>query len=299
MKRMTWSLFLSVLSASGLFADLLVSRGFSGVDRYSNDGVFLGNWIAAGAGGLSDAQGVTVLPNGDLLVGDFDNDNILRFAANGTFLNVFASGAVIRTPFDVVVGTGGDVFVANAGGLNTIARLDPTTGAVIAASFTSGNISPIGGPQYMAFGPTLALTDIAGRLFRFDPTTGVHISTFFFDNPEGVAYAANGDLYLAQRISNNVLRLPAGGGPAQIVIPMGSFGGEPADIAIGPNGLLYVSADAIYRFDVSGAAGVLVDSFGTGGEFLVFTSDIPESATGAMGAVALAWLAFLARRRAA
>ena len=40
-------------------------------------------------------------------------------------------------------------------------------------------------------------------------------------------------------------------------------------------GSLYLSADKIYRFDVSGANGVLVDSFGTGGEFLVFTP-VPE-----------------------
>ena len=86
------------------------------------------------------------------------------------------------------------------------------------------------------------MTDIAGRLFRFDPFTGAHISTVLLDNPEGVAYAANGDLYVAQRISNNVLRFPLGGGLAEEVIAMGAFEGSPADLEFGPDGLLYLSS---------------------------------------------------------
>jgi hypothetical protein len=58
---------------------------------------------------------------------------------------------------------------------------------------------------------------------------------------------------------------------------------------------LYLSADKIYRFDVSGANGVLVDSFGTGGEFMVFTP-VPEPGTAAMSLIAaLAWAVFKRR----
>jgi len=271
---------LTMAPGSILFADLLVSRGALGVERYTNSGTFLGTIIAPGSGGLVDAQGAAVSPAGEIFVGDFANDNILRYDASGNFLNVFASGVAVDTPFDVVFGTGGNLFVASAGPDSNITRLDQNTGAVITANFTSGNVSPIGGPQYLEFGPALAITDIAGRLFRFDPSTGVHISTSFFDNPEGVAYNAAGDLFVAQRISDNVLRLPAGGGPAQIVLPNGAFSGAPADMEIGPDGLLYLSADRIYRFDVSGPVGVLVDSFGNGGEFITFVpAAVPEPGT--------------------
>jgi hypothetical protein len=260
--------------------------------------VFLGTVIAPGAGGLSDAQGVAITPSGGYIVGDFASDSLLRFAPDGSFIDVFASGPAIATPFDVVRGPGGDVFVANAGGLDTVARLNPVTGAVITANFiTDDAMHPTGGPQYLEFGPELAMTDIAGRLFRFDPTTGAHLSTVLLDNPEGVAYAANGDLYVAQRISNNVLRFPFGGGPAQEVIAMGAFNGSPADLEFGPNGLLYLSAEQIYRFDVSGANGVLVDSFGTGGEFMVFApTQVPEPATAALGLIAACALGVFKRR---
>ena len=108
---------------------------------------------------------------------------------------------------------------------------------------------------------------------------------------------AAGDLFVAQRISNNVLKFPFGGGAPSIVVPMGAFAGQPADIAFGPNGLLYIAAtNAIYRFDVSGANGVLVDSFGTGGRFLAFTPSVPEPGTWALMATALALIACYRRR---
>ncbi len=293
---------IAFLAAAFLFcasahAGLLVSRGVAGVDLYTNAGVFVSNLIAPGTGGLSDAQGAAVLPNGDILVGDFNVENILRFSRAGAFISVFATLPDVDNPFDVVVGPDGSVFVANAGGTNTISRFDAVTGALLSPSFTSGNPQPIGGPQYIEFGPSLAVTDIAGRLFRFNPGTGVWISTFFFDNPEGVAYDKAGNLYVAQRISDNVLRLPFGGGPAEEVIPTGAFKGAPADLEFGPNGLLYLSADQIYRFDVSGAKGALVDSFGTGGEFMVFFTDVPEPSSWSLAAAGCLAMILGYRRR--
>jgi hypothetical protein len=124
------------------------------------------------------------------------------------------------------------------------------------------------------------VTDLAGHLFRFNATTGVSTFGNILDNPVGVAFDATGDLFVAQRISDNVLEFPAGGGAALIVIPNGAFAGSPADLAIGPNGLLYVATDsAIYRFDVSGGNGVPVDSFGTGGRYVAFTPAVPEPGT--------------------
>jgi hypothetical protein len=288
--------FALLASSAVAHGNLIVSRGNLGVTHYSNSGVSLGTLITPGSGGLTDAQGVAVAPNGDLLVGDFANSNILRFTSAGAFIGVFSSDGAVDVPFDLVFGPNGNLFVASAGPTSNVARLDQTTGAVINPNFPSGNVTPIGGPQYLEFGPALALSDIAGHVFRFDPNTGVHISTGIFDNPEGVAYAANGDLYIAQRIAGNVIRIPFGGGPVQIVIPDGSFDGPPLDIEFGPDGLLWISATSIYRYDVSALNGVLVDSFGTGGEFITFTSDVPEPSTVALVAAGLAIIGLYRKR---
>jgi trimeric autotransporter adhesin len=296
MKIFTVLLFAGLL-VRPVLADLIVTQGALGVVHYTDNGVSLGTLIAPGTGGLSDARGVAVSPAGDLYISDFANNDILKFNAGGSFLGTFASGANVDVPLGLAFGTGGDLFAASAGAVSNIARVDKTTGLVTNASFTSGNVLVLGGPQYLTFGPSLAVTDIAGHLFRFDPVTGAAISGGAFDNPVGVAFDAAGDLFVAQRISNNVLKFPSGGGAPSIVVAMGAFAGAPADIAFGPDGLLYIAAtNAIYRFDVSGANGVLVDSFGTGGRFLAFTPSVPEPGTWALMAIVLALMACYRRR---
>jgi len=296
MKTIAVLLFTGILS-SPVFADLIVTQGALGVAHYTDSGVSLGTLIAPGTGGLSDARGVAVSPAGELYISDFANSDILKFSASGVFQGIFASGPNVDTPLGLAFGTGGDLFVASAGAVSNIARVDKNTGAVLNASFTSGNVLVLGGPQYLTFGPSLAVTDLAGHLFRFDPVTGIATSGGAFDNPVGVAFDSAGDLFVAQRISNNVLKFPFGGGAPSIVVPMGAFAGQPADIAFGPNGLLYIAAtNAIYRFDVSGANGVLVDSFGTGGRYLAFTPSVPEPGTWALMAATLALIACYRRR---
>jgi sugar lactone lactonase YvrE len=251
-----------------------------GVQRYTNDGVSLGTLIAPGTGGLTDARGVAVGAGGDLFVADFSNSDILRFTSGGSFIGVFASGPNLDAPFGIAFGTGGDLFVASAGNTSNIARVDGTTGAVTNPSFTSGNVLVLDGPHFLAFGMDLAVTDLAGHLFRFDPVTGVATFGNALDNPAGVVFDGAGDLFVAQRISDNVLEYPSGGGAASILIPNGSFAGSPNDLKIGPDGLLYVATSSgIYRFHTDGT---LVDSFGAGGRYMAFAADstvIPEPGT--------------------
>src|SRR5882757_9519942 len=132
MKTIAVLLFTGILS-SPVFADLIVTQGTLGVAHYTDSGVSLGTLIAPGTGGLSDARGVAVSPAGELYISDFANNNILRFTAGGSFLGAFASGPNVDVPLGLAFGTGGDLFVASAGAVSNIARVDKTTGAVLNA----------------------------------------------------------------------------------------------------------------------------------------------------------------------
>ena len=296
--RLLPSLLISGVLCGSAYADLIVTQGTLGVQRYTNDGVSLGTLIAPGTGGLTDARGVAVGSNGDLFVADFSNSDVLRFSSNGTFIGVFASGASVDAPFGIAFGTGGDLFVASAGNTSNIARVDGTTGAVINADFTT-EAGPLvlGGPHFLAFGTDLAVTDLAGHLFRYDPVTGIGTSGVALDNPSGVTFDASGNLFVAQRISDNVLEYPSGGGPHTTFIPNGLFAGSPNDLKIGPDGRLYVAtASGIYRFDSSGN---LVDNFGTGGRYMAFTAEstvVPEPGTWMLVGSGLMFVGMVRRR---
>src|SRR4051794_39820586 len=81
--RVTALVFFFVTFAGGSFATLLVSRGTQGVDRYTDTGAFLGQITAPGSGGLTDARGIAVAPNGDILVADWNLGQILRYNSSG------------------------------------------------------------------------------------------------------------------------------------------------------------------------------------------------------------------------
>ena len=98
---------------------------------------------------------VAVSPAGDLYISDFANNDILKFNAAGVFQSVFASGPNVDVPLGLTFGTGGDLFVASAGAVSNIARVDQNTGLVTNPSFTSGNVLVLGGPQYLTSGPSL------------------------------------------------------------------------------------------------------------------------------------------------
>ena len=120
---------------------------------------------------------------------------------------------------------------------------ESVTGAVNTPNFiTDDPMHPTGGPQYLEFGPELAMTDIAAAACSGSTRLRARtISTLLLDNPEGVAYASNGDLYVAQRISDNVLRFPSAADPARRSSDGRVGEASPADLEFGPNGLLYLS----------------------------------------------------------
>ncbi len=130
-------MLLTGVLAGPALADLIVTRGTLGVAHYTDDGVSLGTLIAPGTGELSDARGVAVSAGGDLYVSDFAHSEILKFSAGGSFLGTFASGANVDVPLGLALGTGGDLFVASAGAVSNIARVDKNTGLSLTRALPS------------------------------------------------------------------------------------------------------------------------------------------------------------------
>ena len=290
------------LSAALHGSSLLISNpGTNSVLRYSDSGMSLGTFVTSGLGGLSNPGGLGLGSTGNLFVVSRSTNSVLGFGgADGTLLGTFIN-ANLNGPTDLAFGPDGNLYVANAGPLPAqIQKFDATTGAYL-GNFITGAVPDVNTPLYIDFGSgELAVGTGTDRVFRFDGNTGVSLGSFVRDTPEGLAYGPDGSLYIAQRISGNIVRRAPGGTLTEFV-PMGLGGlASPTDIAFGPDNNLYVlsnGGDRVLRFN--GGNGAFIDTFVTagsggltGGTYMTFQpAAVPEPASGLLAIAGLLLLA--------
>ena len=119
--RLAWSAslasLLSLLPALGAQAALLVgnTRGDNVVMIDEKTGAYLGDFIAAGSGGLTDPDDVTLGSDGKVYVSSGGNTtgSILRYSSSGAFIDTFATSPSLKRPYGNAFGPDGNLYVAS------------------------------------------------------------------------------------------------------------------------------------------------------------------------------------------
>jgi streptogramin lyase len=108
------------------------------------------------------------------------------------------------------------------------------------------------------------------EVLRYDGTNGAFLGVFAagggLDNPVGLTFGPDGNLYVASGDSNQVLRYDGVSGAFLDVFVAGPELDGPRQVNFGPDGHLYVASgtrDVVLRYD--GRTGVFLDTFATGG----------------------------------
>jgi len=300
------------LAAPAAFAGsiFITSRGGGGGDlhQYSSTGTLL---QTISGNGLVNGQGITIGPNGNLLVVNEEGSVLQYNPTNGAFIGTFATTNSFPQP--IVVGPDGNVYV----GANTsVQKFNGTTGAFI-GNFTSGqSLSDITGIAFDAAGNLFVGTADSGSIYKFD-STGAFVSTFVNNNPtlsngSGSLLFNGVNLLVADTFGNS----PAWGNQILAFAPNGTqlpdfaSGANlngPDGMAFGPDGLLYVlnyAGNSVVRYT---AAGQFVDTFIANGPSsmrgIVFVNDaaptqgsVPEPASMALAGAGLVTIAALRKR---
>ena len=300
------------LAAPAAFAGsiFITSRGGGGGDlhQYSSTGTLL---QTISGNGLVNGQGITIGPNGNLLVVNEEGSVLQYNPTNGAFIGTFATTNSFPQPS--VVGPDGNVYV----GANTsVQKFNGTTGAFI-GNFTSGqSLSDITGIAFDAAGNLFVGTADSGSIYKFD-STGAFVSTFVNNNPtlsngSGSLLFNGVNLLVADTFGNS----PAWGNQILAFAPNGTqlpdfaSGANlngPDGMAFGPDGLLYVlnyAGNSVVRYT---AAGQFVDTFIANGPSsmrgIVFVNDaaptqgsVPEPASMALAGAGLVTIAALRKR---
>lgn len=120
---------------------------------------------------------------------------------------------------------------------------------------------------------TLAGTGVRGR-----PTDGLPAVTQPLDDPNGVAVAPDGDVFVADTALNSVYRIDAGSGVISLFAGVGTAGTSgdggpatdaevalPVDVSVGPDGSLYIAEAGSWRVRrVEASTGVITTVAGSG-----------------------------------
>lgn len=209
-------------------ADWLVGNFFGpgneDVLRYSNTGAFVGTFVPSGSGGLSFPLGGAYGPDGNFYVSDSDHEHVLQYNGVTGAFQTIFGNA--EDPAGLAFRANGHVLVADSSDPGEITELSPPPGSP-AATFVAA---------------------VPGLL----------------TNPEGLVLGPDGNLYVANNDSGNVLRFNGTTGAFLGVFASGLT--NPRGVTFGLDGNLYVTnfggADVL-RFN--GTTGALLNTFVTPG----------------------------------
>ncbi len=236
------------------------------ISTYAGTGAggYLGDGGAATAAQIWHPEGVTVASNGDVYIADTDNHVIRKVAfATGIITTVAGNGnpglsgdggpatsARLKSPEDVFVTAGGDLYIADTGN-HVIRKVAASTGVI---------------------------TRVAGNGSPGSSGDGGAAASARLNSPRGIVVASNGDFYIGDRSNNKVRRVTASTGVITTFAGTGTAGysgdggaataarlNRPQGIHLASNGDLYI-ADALNHVirKIAGATGLITTFAGTG-----------------------------------
>jgi DNA-binding beta-propeller fold protein YncE len=193
-------------------------------------------FVASGSGGLLEPIGITFGPDGNLYVDSRDNSNVLKYdGRTGAFLGQFVApgSGSLNGPNGLTFGPDGNLYVASAFSDNVL-RYNGTMGAFMGAFG-----SPVSNPYGLTFGPDNNLYVASAHGYsveRFNGMTGAPLpapgqtgSTFVtshsggLDDPVGLGFGPDGNLFVSSASTHNVLRY--NGTTGNFIGPFASGGG--------------------------------------------------------------------------
>lgn len=246
-------------------AELLVgSWSTHSTRRYDEGGVFGGNFVAPGAGGLDLPDGMALGPGGDVFVSSSNSNAVLRYdGCSDAFLGAFISTG-LNAPGNLQFGPDGNLYVCDKA-TGRVLRFDPSTGAPLGVFASGGGLQQPVGLLWSA--GLLYVSDFSGNAIRrYDAASGAFVDVFAtVATPLILNLDASGNVMVSSHQDDNIYRFDPTGAPLGKLLV-----GGPLDCPVGyvfdPQGEWIVASwqnHRLLRYDAS--SGVYLGIFAIGG----------------------------------
>jgi glucose/arabinose dehydrogenase len=285
---------LQSIHAAGLDGDgkIAISISDATAAEGSTTTKFLDGFVPAGSGGLSRPRVIAYGPGGNLYVVSADNDSVLRYdAATGGFIDTFVTSGSggLDDPWAMTFGPDGNLYVGSGLTTQNVLRFDGTTGAFVDEFIAAGE-SGLNKTKGLIFGPdgNLYVSNSAGaggvpgphNVLRFQgplsatpgaplPAPGQSDAVFIADgsgglnNPNGLAFGPDGNLYVANTFGDTINRYSAADGAFLSTFVGFQSGGldTPSQMLFRPDGYLYITSQSTHEvLRYSATTGAFIDA---------------------------------------
>ncbi len=183
--------------------------------EFNRDGLYVGEFVASGSGGLVSPRAMAFARDGRLLVASDTQNNVLAFdGADGTFLGVLITATAndLDEPAGIAVGAGGDVYVSSHRN-HRVLRYDGSTGSLIGDFIAPGEIVPASprGLVFQSNGHLLVASADMNAVYEYDPhgrflgvfTRAGNPSGFWeLNSPWSVRIGPNRNVYVSSLLAN-------------------------------------------------------------------------------------------------
>jgi sugar lactone lactonase YvrE len=303
-RRHSLNLLAAILSGVLWFAAPAKAQEPLSSIRY--DGTVDGNGLpdqlsAPGASTFGYPKGLALDLSGTLYIADTGNNRILKVVAGATTATVFtisglSSPSTLSSPNQLTVDSAGNLYIADTGN-SRIVEVSP-----------SGSASVLSTGSYTLSGPLGIAVDTSGDVFISDTgnnrvielpsggsatvlaTTGIALTGL--TAPKGLATDTYNNLYIVDSGNNRVIKVDTSLHGTLVPVSDSSNGNSgltgPISVAVGANGIIYITDPGGFRVAVSDPQGNTCDLFGD--DFLgiwgtTFGSGVNAIATDSRGTI--------------
>ena len=228
-------------------------------------GKFLDIFVDSGSGGLELPTGIVFGPDGNLYVSSGNTDQVLRYAPDGTFLDIFVDSTLIKKPHGLTFGPDNYLYVVSSG-TNEIVW----SNEVEAKKFVTDLSSALSQPQHLEVHDNQICVNsyFTNDIQCYDENTGTSIDKVIVAfnrsliSRDNSIVGPDGNLYVPDDLRNKIFRYSGITGlfsDVAITTDDAKLIG-PSFLTVGPDENLYVSSnDRIFRFDIT--TGNFIDVF--------------------------------------